>query len=331
MSTINKNIISRTVGDSNDVSQTFIQNHIVEAEEEHTDPLIFPVPRFRLNGATFNYYEQSIDGISVNLNNQKTLTYNYTANTDSFSAITKVLYDVYRINFDTYEQVLNNLDEEGDEIASVTSSTPSISTISNLLSEPLVQLVESGNSITYPQNIYEFPELVKPVGQFAEQLLNDKAQYFVDTRFQFIQERDRSLGGFQILSGGTAIDYTLTGLSDSGDFLLETEGDSEIITGGTFSGLSVNGAFFTYFVAPQKPNIDVVNDEPTVKGSLPTFSPIWSFNNVDDGDYYKLQVTYDITNFSFLSATTFNIPRQEGIPDFIRTFSTPLTPQTTFI
>lgn len=331
MSLITKNIVSRTVGDNNDISQTFIQNNILETEEQHTEPIIFPIPKFNLNGATFDYYKQSVDGISVNLNNEKTLTYNYTANTSSFSSITSVLYDVYRIDFDTYEQVLNNLDEEGDEIDSLTSSTATIGTISSLLSEPLIQLNESGNSITYPQNIYNLPSVVKPVGQFAEPLLNDKAQYFVDTRFKFIQERDKTLGGYQILSGGTPIDYQLTGLSSSGDFLLETEGNSETITGGTFSGVSVNGAFFTYFVAPQKPDIDVVNDEPTVKGQLPTFSPIWSFNNVDDGDYYKLQVSYNINDPFFASGVTFPIEKEEGDAELIRLFSTPLSPQTTFI
>ena len=328
---IQKNIISRTIGGNDDISQTFIQNNIIEYEEIETEPLLFRVPLFSLIGATYSYYAQDIDGISVNINNTKNLNYNYTANTSSFSAITKVIYDVYRVNFDIYDATLNNLDSAGDIIAPISSSTPTIETVASLLSTPIVTIYETGNTISIPTHNVSLPEIVKPVGEFAEQLLNDKAQYFVDTRFEFPQERDRTLGAYQIMSGGSPVDITLTGLTDTGEFLLETSQDTHIITGDTFSGISVNGAFFTYFIAPQKPNIDVIDGTPTVKGQLDTFSPIFSFNNVDDGDYYKLQVTYDITDTSFSAGTIFRINKQEGIPDFIRSFSVPLSPDTSFI
>jgi hypothetical protein len=340
MSTINKNIISRTVGDYNDISQTFIQNYIINLNDEITVPSIFNVPRFSLNGATYDFYNQTVDGISVNLNNQKSLFYNYTANTSSFSAITRVVYDIYRINFDVYEQVLNNLDTEGDEIAPLTSSTPNKSTVSNLLSSPLVTLYDANSAITSSNYTLNLPEIVKPINDFAQQLLIDKSQYFIDTKFEFIQERDRTLGGLQILSGENVVDFSYTSVTTSentlngfnvGDLLLTTEGDSEIINQGVFSGTSVNGALFTYFSAPQKPNIDVVNDMPTVQGLLDTFTPIFSFNNVSDGDYYRLQVSYNVNDSTFTGATLFTIPKQEGDPEFIRTFSTPLNPDSSFI
>jgi hypothetical protein len=115
------------------------------------------------------------------------------------------------------------------------------------------------------------------------------------------------------------------------DYLLQTLSRDRIITGGTFENLVVHGALFTYFIAPQKPNIDVLSDMPSVVGTLETFSPIFSFNNVSDGDYYKLQVSYDTTDTAFLNSVVFKIPKQEGIPDFIRSYSTPLSPDTEFI
>jgi hypothetical protein len=337
---IDRQIVSRTVGENDGVSQVFIQNNIPYIFEPDTEHKLFSVPLFNLQGATFNYYEQSIDGISVNINNQKSLLYTYTANTDSFSAITRTIYDVYRVDFNTYDAVYNNLDEEGDETTSTTGSTPTKQTISALLSNPLVTLYDTGSTITVPTYTYSLPEIVKPENDFAQPLLVDKSQYFVDTRFEFIQERDRTLGGFQTLSGGSVIDFTYSGLTTAennlsgftvGDFLLETSRNSEEINQGVFSGFTVNGALFTYFVAPQKPNIDVVNDEPTVQGELDTFSPIFSFNNVSDGDYYRLQVTYDLNDVTFSGAVNFTIPQQEGIPDFIRTYSTPLSPDSSFL
>ncbi len=337
---INKEIIARTVGENDGISQVFIQNNIPFIGEEKIEPQIFNVPLYGLVGATKNYYEQTIDGVSVNINNLKNLFYTYTANTDSFSAVTRVIYDVYKVDFNDYDYVFNNLDNEGDEIITGSAATVSKETINGYLNNPLVTLYDTGSTITIPTYTYTLPEVVKPIDDFAQPLLVDKNQYFIDTRFEFIEERDKTLGGYQTLSAGTAVDITLTGLTTTentlpnfsvGDFLIETQRDSEVIDRGKFAGFTVNGRLFTYFVAPQKPNIDVINDAPTVQGTLDTFSPIFSFNNVSDGDYYKLQVSYNLSDVTFTGATIFNIPKQEGDPEFIRTFSTALSPDSNFI
>lgn len=331
---INKTIISRTVGENDGISQVFIQNNIPKILEPEVEPKIFNLPLYNLEGATFKYYQQVVDGISVNVNNEKTLTYNYTANTSSFSGVTNVVYDIYRVDFPTYDFVSNNLDEEGSEIIPFSASTgftPTKETVSSLLATPLVTIYETGGTISIPTHVLSLPEIVKPENSFAEQLLLDKAQYFIDTRYEFIQERDKTLGGFQVFSGNSIVDFSYSGLNSDGNFLITTEKDETIISGGTYSGLTTNGATFTYFAAPQKPNIDVVDEEPTVKGQLDTFSPIFSFNNVSDGDYYKLQVTYDLTDATFLSASTFNIDKQPGIADFVRTHSVTLSPDSSFL
>lgn len=335
---INREIISRTIGENDGISQVFIQNNIPYINEPEVEPNPFNVPLFSILGATYNFYEQNIQGISVNINNQKRLDYTYTANTSSFSAITKTIYDIYKLPFPTYNQVFNSFDAEGDEVLPPTGLTEASTavtitseTIAEILSQPLITLYDTGSTITTPQYTLELPSVVKPVDDFAQRLLEDKSQYFIDTRFEFPLERDKTLGGYQVLSGGVATEITLTGLSEDGNFLLETSRNSETIDRGLFSGITVNGALFTYFVAPQKPNIDVEGGEPSVAGQLDTFSPIFSFNNVSDGDYYKLQVTYNVDNITFTGATVFDIPYQEGVPEFIRSFSTPLTPDSNFL
>lgn len=330
---INKQIISRTVGENDGISQVFIQNNIPKIFEPKVKPKIFNIPLFNLEGATYEYYKQTIDGISVNINNLKNLNYSYTANTDSFSAITKIIYDIYRVDFENYEKSFENIDEEGIEDIT-TGDTSFKQIIQDLTFNPLITLEQPSSSITINptiQNNITLPTIVKPNNEFAEPLLLDKSQYFIDTRFEFIQERDRTLGGFKQLSANTIVDYELENLDENGDFLLQTIGKSEVVKEGKFKDIITKGALFTYFVAPQKPNIDVLGGQPTVKGILDTFSPIFSFNNVSDGDYYKLQVSYDLTDVTFSGAVTFNIPKQEGVPDFIRTFSTPLSPDSNFI
>lgn len=335
---INKEIVSRTIGDNNGVSQVFLQNTIPNIFEPITEPQPFKVPLFSLRGATFNFYEQVVDGISVNINNSKTVQYNYTANTSSFSAITRTIYDIYKVDFRTYNQVFNTFNYLGEEIlptsgetAVATGETLTKESVGNLMSTPLITLYDTGSTITTPIYNFNLPSTVKPLDQFAQPLLEDKSQYFIDTRYEFPLERDKTLGGYQILSGGVATNILLTGLTENGNFLIQTSRNSETIDKGIFSGLTVNGALFTYFVAPQKPNIDVLSDEPSVQGQLDTFSPIFSFNNVSDGDYYKLQVTYDIDDVRFTASTVFDIDRQEGEPEFIRTFSTPLSPDSNFL
>jgi hypothetical protein len=335
---IDKKIIARTIGENDGISQVFTKNYIPEIVENPLEPKIFKVPLFSIQGATKDYYEQNISSVSVNINNNKVINYNYSANTSSFSAITRVLYDVYRIDNDVYDKVYNNYDEEGEIIDE--NQIENIDTIREYLENPLIQLIDSGNTITTPNYTLELPEIIKPTGKFAEPLLVDKNQYFIDTRFEFLQKRDRSLGAFQTLSAGTSVEISYDNLSNSantlsnfstGDFIIETSKDREIIEKGIFTDLYVNGYFFTYFVAPQKPNIDIINDEPSVKGLLDTFSPIFSFNNVSDGDYYKLQVTYDLADTTFTGSTIFKIPKQEGDAEFIRSFSTPLSPDANFL
>lgn len=319
---ITNNISTRTTGDNDDAVQVFVENAIVNPPVEVTSPFNFEVPLYNLGGASFRYYEQDISAISTNLNNSKTLTFTFSANTSSFSGITQLSHDVYRLNIEPFLEV----------VANGTGSSV-FDDVFSAITVPLVTILEpvSGSSFTASTvHSFDFPGRVKPSGQFAQNLLMDKSQFFVDSRFVFPKPIDQTLGEVQTISGDSIV--TLYVVPSGTTELVTSSGRPHQITGGTLTGVTINGAFFTYFAPPHKPDINVINDAPSVIGTLPTFSPIFSFKNVDDGDYYKLQVDYNTGDTAFSGTTTiFRVLKQEGDPEFIRTFSTPLTPNADFI
>lgn len=319
---ITNNIETRTTGDNDDAVQVFIENTIIDPPVEVTSPFNFEVPLYDLSGASFRYYEQDVSAISTNLNNSKTLMFEFSANTFSFSGITQLSHDIYRFDIEPFSAVIEN-----------GTGTTAFEDALSAITTPLVTVLEpvSGASFTATTtHSFEFPERVKPYGQFAQDLLRDKSQFFVNSRFVFPRDIDQTFGEVQTISGDSVV--TLYVVPSGATELLTSSGQPHQITGGTFSGITINGAYFTYFSPPHKPDINVINDAPSVVGNLPTFSPIFSFKNVDDGDYYKLQVTYNTGDTAFSGTTTlFKIAMQDGDPEFIRTFSTPLTPNEDFI
>ena len=328
---INYEITSKSVGDENDPFQIFIANDIIRTPDQQEDVTIFEVPTYLMSGATFDFYSQDIYSVSTNLNNKKILTFNFTGNSTAFSAVTNVNYDVYRIPntvFEKYRSVL-----ESNAITSTTLTQEQITAVrefNDSLSTPLITFEESGSTVIASTHSYEFPDIIKPTGQFSQKLFNDKSQYFIDTTYDFTIPQDFTLGEYKMFSGGTLADISDDDVTSN--LLITSSTNQHIITGGTFSGTTINGAFFTYFVAPNKPNLNVVNDAPTVSGILPTFSPTFAFNNVEDGDYYKLQVSYDIEDKTFSTdAAIFPITKQAGDAEYIRLFSIALNPNSEFI
>ena len=324
-----KTEIAQTTGTENNIAQVFYRNHFPKQDSLPISPFTFNVPLFGITGATLSFYTQTTDPVSTNLNNSKTIKYDFTANTESLSGTTQLKYDLYRVKIEDYLSAKEDL--EGN----VTGST-SVSAVESSLSNPFVKINKNASGITsFNPYTLTIPQIVKPIGEFAEQTFLDKSQYFIDTRYVFDIEEDLTLGDRFTFSGES--------VGGDNDFVAVTQpatvkrtstiGISNTITGGTFSGFTVNGAFFVYFKAPNKPGLNVVDDTPTVRGTQPTFSPIFNFNNVEDGDFYKLQVSYDTSNVSFSGddVVVFIVQQQEGDPEFIRTFSTPLNPSSDFL
>ncbi len=325
---ISKIIKSQSTGNEESAAQAFSQNYWVKIKDTITNPIIWETPVYILEGATRNYYSYDYNGLSTDINNGKDITMVFTANTFSLSGITILNHKLYRIDYKTFIEAQKNV-----------MSTAYTITLLNNLSEPLYTFSEALTAATISAGRYKynFPTQIKRVGEFTTNVFEDKAQYFVDSEFVFPINVDETLGDFLILSTVTSgntvqlLDYYHDNYS-----LLKSNLGSYVITGNTpFSGLTVTGAYFTYMVPPKKPNLEVSNGDSTIaiQGRLNTFSPIFNFNGVDDGDYYQLQVTYNTTDFQFedSSVATFKINKQEGDAEYVRTFNTILTPNREFL
>lgn len=330
---ISKIIKSQSTGDENTVAQAFSQNYWVKINDAQTAVRVWETPVYTLEGATRNYYNVDYNSLSTDINNGKNLTMVFSANTESISGITILNHNMYRIDYDNYIQAKKD-----------PQSTAFTETIVNNLSIPFYTFTDyaSGSTgialnMSAGRYTYNFPYQVKPEGQFTVDVFKDKSQYFIDSEFIFPIGVDLTLGHFLILSSVTSgntmqiLDYYKQNY-----ITLNSNLGSHIITGDTpFSGLSVNGAYFSYMIPPNKPNLYVSNgnSEIAVTGTLSTFSPTFNWNGVDDGDYYQLQVTYDISDYLFEgnTVTTFKVNKQEGDAEFVRTFSTPLTPKKSFL
>jgi len=341
-------VLSRSSGTQYSQSQYLFQSIIIKPTYGGTNEYEYNIPTFNPSGASFDYYSQNVDTISTNLNNQKIIRFNWLKGTESLTGNSFWRQEIYTIPYDSYNQFLTT-----------TGSTQQalLNQIDNYLNTPLVTIDIPASSITI-SGYYDYlvPNIVKPVNNFAQQLFIDKSQYFIDSKLVFSSKTDNTIGDFiyQNPFDGTTLvppiditnpyvrlntDGLITGITSSsiGQLpIIVSEGKKSTIDYGVnnlVTGLTVNGAYFVYFVVPKKPNIDVINGAPSVLGILSTFSPIFNFNTVDDGDYYKLDVNYDTNDISFTGnqKAEFIIPQQPGDPEFIRSYSTPLSPGVPFI
>lgn len=332
---IRKEIRSQSTGNENSVAQAFSQNYFQKINPVRTTVFNFETPVYSIEQASYDYYSQNRDALSFNLNNGKQYVMVFSGNTSSLSGITTVNHELHRIKYEDYVAASLN-----------SNSSAYTENIINSLISPMVIFTEnaSGSTGVYANLVgnrytFTFPIQVKPTGTYTLDLFYDKAQYFINTKFAFPKPVDITVGQIQTYSGSSAESIvTIQEYPTSTYEWLSSSLGSKIISGDTpFSGLTAPGAFFTYFVPPQKPNLNVGGGNSTnpVRGNLTTFSPTWNFANVDDGDFYKLQITYDITDYTFSSSNvaTFPINKQAnyGDAEFVVTFSKPLTPNVDFL
>ena len=348
---IQDQIINKTSGDNSSSSQYMFQNTIIKPDYTGANLFQYKIPTFNPSGASFNYYSQTVDTISTNISNEKILRFNWLDGTESLSGTNVWRQELYKIPYDTFYQFVNSTGSTQQSLAD---------SIDTLLNTPFVTLDLQASAIT---NVgyydYTLPQIVKPTNDFAQQLFLDKAQYFIDSKLIFNRNIDNSLGDFiyETPFDPTSTVPPFTALTGQQQYILYNgDGNIAAITASTLAqfqtviseglnskitygindlitGKTVNGAYFVYFEVPHKPNIDVLNGAPSVKGLLDTFTPIFDFNTVDDGDYYQLAINYDLNDVSFTGnqKATFVIPQQPGDANFIRTYSTALKPASYFM
>lgn len=180
------------------------------------------------------------------------------------------------------------------------NSTNSYDKIKNFLTTPILTITATTSGIS--TNVYDLflGEYQKNKEDFSYQLFQDYAQYFITTQFEFKREQGDGLYEFcQLGKSGTIVPVEYQ------QYYQEiTPKNTHIITGGTFSGFTVCGNYFTYFLNPNKPKWV----RPYVTGQLTTFSPNFFWSNSNDADSYLLQVVYDSGDSQSFSGTVYSYP-----------------------
>ena len=172
--------------------------------------------------------------------------------------------------------------------------------IEKYLTIPILTITAATSAIT--TNVYNLnlEEYQKAKGDFQYQLFEDYGQYFITTQFEFKRERGTGLCDFyQLGENNNLISETYQKYYDE-----TTSINNYTITAGTFSGFTVCGNFFTYFLMPNKPKWE----NPYVDGVLDTFSPTFYWSHVDDGDNYLFQIVYESGDSKSFSGTVYSYP-----------------------
>jgi hypothetical protein len=129
---------------------------------------------------------------------------------------------------------------------------------------------------------------VKISGRFSEILFEDKAQYFLNNRFIF-NTTGNTYNQTNTINENTGI----TPFVYNNEVEISSNGSRSIISEGPWAGQIANGLFFTCFQPPSKPVLEF--PAPSIK----TFTPTFNFSNVEDGDEYLLEVSYDLSDTGF--------------------------------
>jgi len=170
--------------------------------------------------------------------------------------------------------------------------------IIDLLEKPILTITAHTNTITSSEYNLFLEEYFKNLNSYKQQLFLDKSQYFITTNFRFIRNQGGEYNDFYKFNENDNILYPY---DFQNEFIEETPVYTQTITAGTFSGVTVKGNFFTYFLIPNKP----IFQKPIIENQLTTYSPTFFFDNVDDGDEYLLQVNYVSGDSQTFSGTVY--------------------------
>lgn len=320
-----------TVGDSDSETQVFYNNYWAESYGGRVPIFSQTIPTFTTIGGTNDYYGQNPLSIFTNLS-RPFIRYNFTGSTSAITTITKIVHRIYKIDYPTFKNFQNNqpttnIEREittknsiSNPQSSYTQKTreklggnPQIDFIrpynqplkedeakllQPLLTEPYVIYTASTSGIT--TTVYDFypDQYSKKLGEFKEELFEDKAQYFVETEFSFEIDKGLNYENYYEYVDGELVE---TAWDNTIDFT--TTDPSHTIEAGDFKGLEVKGAYFTYFTVPNKPKIEY----PYVEGELTTFAPEFFWSEGEEADEYLIQITYNTGDTNF-SGTIFNYP-----------------------
>lgn len=332
-----------TSGNKDSVSQVFCNNLYAESEPVVTTFSSLLKPKFTTYGGTLDYYSQDPYAIFTNLV-RPPIRFVFSANTAALTGESYFIHNIYRIDYETFklygdnqidskvqvvnkeqsESLLGNVPKNLRETTSLTRTINGnnlikepekyfgqpltkndLAKIQSFLTTPIITITASTAYITgnfYDLNIDQF---IKRSGKFKTELFLDKAQYFIDTHLVTFADIKKDYSDFSTLSGNKIIKSSWINKIE----LNSTNSYPYTINKGLFSGITLSGNYFTYFIVPDKP----VFEYPIPSGNLTTFTPEFRWSNGDNADSFILQINYDVKDVEFTGNLMFNymVPKNE--------------------
>lgn len=320
-----------TIGDNDSEMQAFYNNYWAESYGGRIPIFYKDIPTYTTIGGTLDYYGQNPLSVFTNIS-RPFIRYKFTGSTTAITSVTKVVHRIYKIDYPTFKNFKINqptiqVDKEiktKDALSKAESvytqksreklgGNPQIDFVrayNHPLTEDDAKLLQpllntpykiyTGTTTGITTSVYDFypDQYSKRLGEFKEELFEDKAQYFVETEFGFEIDKNLDYESYYEYVDGVLVE---TPWDNRIDFI--TTDPVHIIQAGDFKGLSVRGAYFTYFTVPDKPKIEY----PFVEGNLTTFAPEFFWSEGEGADEYLIQISYNTGDTSF-SGSVFNYP-----------------------
>ena len=302
-------------GDNDSMAHVFRSNIFVKIDSKKSPLENYNFPDISERFGTYNYYEDNLGTVSNNYNTPD-LRIDILNNQNTLSGNSYFSHNIYKIYYDNYKQLTGN------------TPTGNFNTVVNSITNPILNV--TGNSQNINGNTYkiQYPvTITDSVNNFQSvDLFEDKCQYFITT--------ETILDTYSLKSKFLDFKYydqnnVLTDLDLSQNIMISANTIMNTITAGTFVNNVAKSDFFTYFITPNQPVIEPENQASTqsetdwvignsigsgdiikVEGPLNTFSPVFYFSNVEDGDRFTLEINYDINDPLFTGTkTVYNIPK----------------------
>lgn len=328
---IDKIITLTTSGDQDSSSQAFYSNWYADSTNGVVPVFSQSLPMYSTIGGTKDYYHQNPLSIFTNLS-RPFIRYTFTGNTSAITQVKMIVHNIYKVDYESFknfainqpttavdkniasENAVSNLQSNYDQKSkSKLGGNPTIEfsraygqplqseqaqLLQPLLTTPLVTFTASTTGIT--GLVYDFypDQYVKKLGQFKQDLFEDKAQYFIETQFFFEINKGLNYSTYSTYVDGQLVEQPWNNIVQ-----FSTTDETHTINAGDFKGLQVKGNYFTYFVVPEKPQIEY----PVVEGVLSTFAPEFFWSKGEGSDEYLIQISYNTGNTGF-TGTLFNYP-----------------------
>lgn len=282
-----------TAGDQESFGVAFYNNNFVFQQSPAILPNSFLIPMVSANTGTLSYYSQVDSSIFV-IYARPFISMIWTANTDVFTGDPRLVMmrnDIHKIDYRMMKSYQDRPSQSG------------WTAISKRIHDPIVVYTASTNSAdTVVSTAYTYsmlPEqLIKPEGSFTEEVFEDRAQYFFNNRFVFINTATTFANTFSFNQQYSPINYPYSSTT-----YITSTGPTSRITQGPWSGETAYGFFFTCFQPPGKPIMEFPFPATSTTNNF-TFTPTFNFSNVEDGDEFILEVTYNLNDTGFTDTTS---------------------------